>query len=185
MNDVLLVIDVLNDFMHDEGDTLLASFRSRAAGLRGALDAARAAAVPVVYVNDNFGDWSGDRAAAVRRALDGRGGDVISFVTPRDDEPLLLKPRYSAFDHTPLALLLEQLGAERLLLTGGSTEGCIVQSGIHARELGYKVTIVTSACATVDEERERVALRYAESVAGIFLEVGIDDALSPVGRDET
>ena len=54
-------------------------------------------------------------------------------------------------------------------VAGGSTEGCVVQSGIHARELGYKVTILTAACTTADEQRERTALAYAESVAGILL----------------
>jgi nicotinamidase-related amidase len=174
MKDVLLVIDVLNDFEHDEGERLLASFRSRASGLRRALEHARAVDVPVVYANDHYGDWSGDRTAIVERALNGRGGDVIAHVVPRDAEPLLLKARYSAFDHTALELLLEQLAPERLLLAGGSTEGCIVQSGIHARELGYKVTILTSACATADEERERTALRYAESVAGMFLAENVE-----------
>jgi len=165
MRDALLVIDVLNDFRHDGGDRLLASFRERASGLVSALDRARASRTPVVYVNDNYGDWSGDRAALLERA-------VISEIAPREDEPLIFKPRYSAFDHTPLELLLRELDVERLLLSGGSTEGCIVQSGIDARELGFKVTILTAACATVDAERETIALRYAESVAGIYLANG-------------
>jgi nicotinamidase-related amidase len=165
MRDALLVIDVLNDFRHDGGDRLLASFRGRASGLITALNHARANGIPVVYVNDNYGDWSGDRASLLARA-------VISELAPREDEPLIFKPRYSAFDHTALELLLRELGVERLLLAGGSTEGCIVQSGIDARELGFKVTILTAACATVDEEREEIALCYAESVAGIYLAGG-------------
>jgi nicotinamidase-related amidase len=162
MQDALLVIDALNDFRHRGGGRLLASFRARLAGFVAALDHARTNDMAVVYVNDNYGDWSGDRASLVARA-------VLSEIAPRADEPLIFKPRYSAFDHTPLELLLRELGVERLLLGGGSTEGCVVQSGIDARELGFKVTILTAACATVDEEREEIALRYAESVAGIYL----------------
>jgi nicotinamidase-related amidase len=172
MKDVLLVVDALNDFRHDEGDRLLASFRSRAGALRRALEDARGNGVPVVYVNDNYGDWSGDRASLLERARGGRGGDLIAGIAPRNTEPLLFKARYSAFDHTALPLLLRELGAERLLLAGGSTEGCIVQTGIDARELGLKVTILADACATVDEEREQIALRYAESVAGMFVDDG-------------
>jgi nicotinamidase-related amidase len=170
MEDALLVVDVLNDFRHVGGERLVASFEERAEGLRAALAHARASRIPVVYVNDNYGDWSGDRAALVERAARGEGGALVSAIAPRDDEPLIVKPRYSAFDHTPLELLLRELGAERLLLAGGSTEGCIVQTGIDARELGFKVTILTGACMTVDREKESIALRYAESVAGIFLE---------------
>jgi transposase-like protein len=42
----------------------------------------------------------------------------------------------------------------------------------HARELDLKATILASACATVDEELERLALNYAERVAGIRVEAG-------------
>jgi nicotinamidase-related amidase len=169
MKDVLVVVDVLNHFEHEDGERLLASFRERLPGLRDALEDARARGVPVVYVNDRHGSWSDDRAALVRRALAGRGGEDVAPVLPRDEEPLLLKSRYSGFDHTALSLLLEELGAERILLAGGSTEGCIVQTGIDARELGLKVTILTGACSTVDPEREQVALRYAREVAGMAL----------------
>jgi len=59
---------------------------------------------------------------------------------------------------------------ERLLLAGGATEACIVQSGIAARELGFKVTILAGACATIDETLEQISLRYAQEVAGIRVE---------------
>lgn len=38
---------------------------------------------------------------------------------------------------------------------------------LDAREHGWKVTILASACATTDEELERLALAYAEQVGGI------------------
>jgi nicotinamidase-related amidase len=170
MNDVLLVIDVFNDFGHKEGERLYASFAKRFDSLRMALERARNESVPIVYVNDHHGDWTADRQRLVERAIDGKAGRRMQALVPLDSEPLLVKARYSAFDHTPLDLLLDELNAERLLLVGGSTEGCIVQSGIYAREHGYKVTILTAACVTADEQREQTALAYAESVAGIVLE---------------
>ena len=169
MKDALLVIDVVGEFDHDDGDRLLASFRARLHGLRDTLTAARGRRTPVIYVNDRHGRWDGDAPGLVRAALDGPGGDVVAALAPEDGEPFILKPRYSAFDHTPLELLLRELEVERLLLMGGATEACIVQSGIDARELGFKVTIVAAACATIDEEVERISLRYAEEVAGIYV----------------
>jgi nicotinamidase-related amidase len=184
MNDVLLVIDVLNDFQHAEGERLHASFEERFDGLRKALERARADGVPVVFVNDHHGDGTTDRRRLVERAIAGRAGQRIRPLVPLDSEPLLVKTRYSAFDHTPLDLLLTELNAERLLLAGGSTEGCIVQSGIHAREHGYKVTILTAAFMTADEHREKTALTYAHSVSpGSFsTETGNPVAAGPVGR---
>lgn len=173
MRDVLVIIDLLNDFGHEDGDRLLRSFKERAPALRDALERARGSDVPVVYVNDRLGSWSGDRSEVIRRALEGQGGDEMEPVAPQEDEPLLLKARYSAFDHTALELLLRELEAERLLLAGGATEACVVQTGIDARELGFKVTILTAACWTIDEETEQVALRYAEDVAGIRLSADV------------
>ena len=71
---------------------------------------------------------------------------------------------------TPLKLVQRGLDVERLLLAGAATEGCVAQTAIDARELGFKVTILAGACATIDAELEQVSLRYAAEVAGIVVE---------------
>jgi nicotinamidase-related amidase len=106
----------------------------------------------------------------VRQALEGRGAELVEPVAPQDGDSFVVKPRYSAFDHTPLELILRDLEVERLLLAGASTEGCVAQTAIDARELGFKVTVLADACATVDERIERVALEYLEAVAGVRIE---------------
>ena len=88
----------------------------------------------------------------------------------------MFKPRYSAFDHTPVELILEADRVERVLLAGAATEGCIVQSAIDARELGLKATILGPACATADYELEQIALAYAAEVGGVRIATRLDDA---------
>jgi nicotinamidase-related amidase len=166
----LLLVDVLNDFEHEDGDALLASFRERQPCLRQALERARADDVPVAYAQDTHGVWSGDRAALVRRALRGRGGDLVEPVAPREDDVFVVKPRYSAFDLTPLELILGDLDVERILLAGMATEMCVAQTAIAARERGFKVTVLADACAAVDPHDERIALEYLERVVGVFVE---------------
>jgi nicotinamidase-related amidase len=124
----------------------------------------------VIYANDNFGIWDGDAPRLVREALDGRGGELVEAVAPRAGETSVVKPRYSGFDHTPLELILRELGVERLLLGGLSTEGCVAQTAIGARELGFKVTVLADACATTDEAVEGIAFDYLERVAGAIVE---------------
>ena len=169
MRDALLLVDVLNDFEHEDGEELLASFRERHAGFVEALEQARADGVPVLYANDNFGVWDGDAPRLVRQALEGRGGELVQAIAPRDGETFVVKPRYSGFDHTPLDLILNELEVERILLGGLSTEGCVAQTAIAARELGFKVSVLARACSTVDEQLERLALEYLEAVAGAFV----------------
>ena len=172
MRDALVLVDVVQTFEHEDGDRLLESFRSRHEGFVAALERARGDDVPVVYANDNFDVWDGDAPRLVRSALEGRGGELVEAIAPREGETFVVKSRYSAFDHTPLELILRELEVERLLVGGMSTEGCVAQTTIDARELGFKITVLAHACATVDERIEQVALEYLEKVAGAGIERG-------------
>jgi nicotinamidase-related amidase len=168
--DVLLVVDVFDDFRHDDAEALLASFRERGAAMKRAIELAREAGVPVIYVNDDRDRWDSDAPALAREAANGPGGEIIQELLPRQGDHVLLKHRYSAFDHTALELLLGAESAERVLLVGAATEGCVVQTALDAREHGLKATILADACATTDGELEATALRYAEDVGGIFVQ---------------
>ncbi len=170
MRDALLLVDLLNDFEHEDGERLLSSFRSRHEGMVRAFGRARSSDVPVIYANDNYGAWDGERSRLVRQALEGRGRDLLEALAPGDDDRFVVKPRYSAFDKTPLELILRELEIERLLLAGASTEGCVAQTAIDGRELGFKISVLADACATVDERVEKVALEYLESVVGVRIE---------------
>jgi nicotinamidase-related amidase len=165
--DVLLVIDVIDDFQHADGDRLLASFRERLPAMKETIARARAGGIPIVYVNDERGRWDSDAPALIRTVLESNhGADIVKSLAPRPGDHVLLKHRYSAFDHTPLDLLLEQLHVDRLVLIGSATEGCIVQTAIDAREHGLKTTIIADACASTDPELEAIARDYAEQVVG-------------------
>lgn len=165
--DAVLVIDVFADFDHEDAASLLASFRERAPRMAATVAAARDDGVPVVYVNDDRDRWDADAPALAREAAEGRGGDVVRPLLPQPGDRVLLKHRYSAFDHTALELLLESLSVERVVLVGTSTEGCVVQTALDAREHGLKATILAGACATTDARLEKTALRYAEDVGGV------------------
>ncbi len=170
MRDALLLVDVINDFEHEDGDALLESFRERQADLGAEIASARKR-IPIVYANDTRGRWDGDaRGFVANVCANGRAGPLIAEIAPQAGKAFVFKPRYSAFDHTPLSILLEELEIERLLLAGMATEMCVTQTAIAARELGYKVTVLAAACATVNPESEHVALTYLESVVGARIE---------------
>jgi nicotinamidase-related amidase len=134
-----------------------------------ALETFRATARPVVFANDTRGVWDGDVRSLVARALEGPGGRLLSGLAPTSGEAFVVKPRYSAFDLTPLPLILEQLRVEHLHLMGMATEMCVAQTAIDACERGYDVSVLTDACATVNEQNERIALDYLEGVVGVEL----------------
>jgi nicotinamidase-related amidase len=177
VNDALLLVDVLSDFSHDDGERLARSFADRLPALAAVVRDARRSDIPVVYANDHHGDWASDRASLIDRARRaGPPGDALETLLPRPGEPLLIKPRYSAFDHTAVEPLLHELGAERILLAGTALEMCVAQTAIDARELGLKVSVIVDACPPLDPQNADVALAYLERVAGAFLVRGDLDA---------
>ena len=123
----------------------------------------------MIYANDPAGAYDGDARRVVEAARAGPTGKLGDEILPEIGDRFIVKPRYSAFDSTPLLLILRDLDVERIVLAGMSTEGCVAQTAIDAREEGFKVTIVASACATVDPELERIALAYVERVAGAYV----------------
>ena len=172
MKDALRLVDVLNDFLHEDGEALLASFRDRQSALARAIADARGR-MPVVYANDMHDRWNSDAPGYVSEVCaNGLAGQQVAEIAPHAGDVFVFKPRYSAFDSTPLEILLEQLEAERILLAGMATEMCVTQTAIAARELGFKVTVLADCCATVDPELERISLQYLEAVVGARVQRG-------------
>ena len=133
----------------------------------------------MVYANDNEGVWDGDAPGLVRKAVEeGRGGELVAAIAPQAGDRFVVKPRYSAFDHTPLDIILRDLEVERILLAGTATEACVVQTAVDAREKGFKVSVLTDACSTTDERLERIALEYLEEVVGARLETAQSNSRS-------
>jgi nicotinamidase-related amidase len=167
----LLLVDVVKDFLHEDGDRLLESYRERHGALVAAVEAARGAGEGVAYANDNTGPWDSDAPRLVRDAVEkGKGGDLVAAIAPREGDTFVLKTGYSAFDETPLASLLRDgLGVDELTVAGTATEMCVFQTVQDALRLGFGVSVLADACATVEPEHERMALEFLERVEGVAI----------------
>jgi nicotinamidase-related amidase len=170
----LLLVDVIKDFRHEDGDRLLESYRARHVNLVTAIERARSSGEPVVYANDNARPWDSDAHGLIEEAVErGRAGELVAEVAPQESDVVVLKRRYSAFDDTPLASILrEDLEVDELLVAGTATEMCVFQTVTDALRLGFEVAVDADACATVDEQNERLALDYLHRVRGIELRAG-------------
>jgi nicotinamidase/pyrazinamidase len=162
----LLLVDVIKDFLHEDGDRLLESFRERHPALVAAIADARQAGERIVYANDATGTWSSDAPGLVRHAIErGKGGDLVAEVAPRDGDVVVLKRRYSAFDATPLqSILREDLDVTELAIAGTATEMCVFQTATDALRRGFRVSVLAGACATVDPKAEQLALEFLSRV---------------------
>ena len=163
---VLLLIDVINDMEFEGGDRLLAHALPMAERLAMLKRRARAAGIPAVYANDNFGRWKSDFASQVRHCTGDpvRGRPVARLLAPEPDDYYVLKPKHSAFFATPLETLLRYLGTTTLILTGLTTDICVLftAADVYLRDLHL---IVAEDCvAAIESEDHRQALEYMTRV---------------------
>lgn len=84
---------------------------------------------------------------------------VIDAIAPGEDEIVLPKTSSSVFISTNIDYVLRNLGVRSLMVAGCLTDQCIDSAVRDACDLGYLVTTVTDACATLSQERHDWSLR--------------------------
>jgi nicotinamidase-related amidase len=110
----VLVVDMLNSYQHPDAEVPVPNVEKIIEPLADLVRSARESDdVDLVYVNDNYGDFTAQFSDIVRAALDGARPDLVKPIVPGEDSRLLTKVRHSAFYSTPLAYLLGRLGTKR------------------------------------------------------------------------
>jgi len=158
----LIVIDMINTYDHADAELLLPSVTEVVPRVAALLERTRSRDVPVIYVNDNFGDWNSNRDELVKTALEGKYRHLVEPVAPKDDTLFVVKARHSIFYQTPLEYLLSQEGVERVVLTGQVTEQCILYSALDAYIRHFDVRVPRDAVAHIHEDLADAALRMME-----------------------
>ncbi len=133
------------------------------------MQAARAHGMPIVYANGSHRPGAEDRARtitdtdmSIRPWPDGPRrmnvtspaegsfeAQVIPELAPQPQDYIFPKRRWSAFAGTPLDLLLRELGADTILLAGGSTDVGVTATAYDAHDLGYNLVVLHDACQSV------------------------------------
>lgn len=133
----LLVIDVQADVVADahHRDAVVANINALVGN-------ARAAAVPVVWVQHN------DEGMTIGSPE----WELVSDLEPLPGEPLVNKQYRSSFESTELESVLLDLNAAELIVCGAQTNNCIRHTIHSALERGYDVTLVEDAHTTSDFE---------------------------------
>ena len=132
------------------------------------VEAARAAGVPVVFIQEVHKASMID----IGRELDGvegphcvegdDGTELASWLLPRSEEFLIRKRRYSAFFGTELEIVLKAYKAETLILIGGLTDVCIHYTFVDGHQHDYRVRVVQDAVGGSSEKAHNAALEAIE-----------------------
>ncbi|TCM14360.1 nicotinamidase-related amidase [Novosphingobium sp. PhB165] len=179
----LLIVDMINRFDFPGADIL----KPRALAIMPAIEMLirqfDALEWPVIYVNDNFGEWHSDRSVLIERALEG-GNQIARRLRPRDTDYFILKPQFSGFYATNLPVLLPKLGATRLVLTGIAADICILFTAADAHMRDYSLWVPANAVAAESEQRQNWALEIMKASMGARTDATAQLELSR-WRDET
>ncbi len=117
--------------------------------------------VPTIFVNDNFGFWNLSFRDLVEhiRSRDVLGRALLGAVEPEPGDHFVLKPKHSGFYSSSLDVLLAYLGTRRLLLTGVSTNSCVLFTANDAYMRDYEVVVPADCTAAETAAEHEWALR--------------------------
>ena len=162
----LLLIDVINDLEFSSGEALLKHALPVAERLAALKRRAKAAGVPVIYVNDNFGKWQSDFKSVLKHCLeeDVRGRPVAELLKPEEDDYFVLKPKHSGFFSTTLDTLLDYLQVKILILTGLTGDICVLFTANDAYMRDFHLLIPSDCVASADADENRHALEHMRRV---------------------
>jgi nicotinamidase-related amidase len=162
----ILLIDVINHFEFPDGKEMLVqalSIASRLARLKARM---RAAKIPIIYVNDNFGQWRSDLPKLLAYCLrpEAIGRRFVEQIQPAKDDYFVLKPRHSAFYQTPLEILLEHLRATSLILCGLATNSCVICTAHDAKMRNFGLFVPSDCSASLTAREHKQAIEHMKTM---------------------
>jgi nicotinamidase-related amidase len=162
----LLLIDVINDMDFEGSEPLVRQAVPMARRIAALKQRAKAAGVPTVYVNDNFGRWQSDFRSVVRHCLEDGvpGEETARILKPEDDDYFVLKPKHSAFYATTLDTLLAYLGTNTVILAGIAGNICILFSANDAYMRDLNLVVPADCVISNTPEENEHALKQMRTI---------------------
>jgi nicotinamidase-related amidase len=182
----LIVVDIQASTFIDASEVRsidnMPGFADRMLAARDAIDAARGAGIPVIFIQEVHHPSGVDFG----RELDGdedvhclednpKTALAVEQMDVREWDHVIRKRRYSAFYGTDLEILLKGLGADTLILVGGLTDVCVHYTFVDAHQGDYFCRVIEECVAGSSTEAHDAALRAME-----YLQTGAVRALDEV-----
>jgi len=163
----LVIIDMINDLEGVDGaNELLKKGLVAARRIATLKKKLKAKQVPVIYANDNFGQWRSDFGYLLRHCLEEetRGRPLVELLLPEKDDYFVLKPMHSAFYSTTLETLLSRLGTKNLILAGMTANQCVLFTANDAHMRGFHVAVPRDCLVARNAREEAMALFHFRQI---------------------
>lgn len=162
----VVVIDLQNEYL-PTGKLPLSGIEAAVGNAAKVIADARAQGMPVIHVRHEFAH---DEMAVFVPGSD--GVQIQSAVAPQPGEPVVLKNYPNSFRDTNLKQLLDERDIEELVVVGAMSHMCVDAGVRAAADMGYSVTVIHDACATLDLEFGGVQVPAAQVHAVMMAALG-------------
>lgn len=157
----LVVIDVQNEYVTGDLPIEYPDVQTSLANIGRAMDAARAAGVPVVVVQNLA------PATSPLFARGSAGAQLHPVVASREHDHYVEKSLPSAFAQTDLADWLASRNVDTLTIVGYMTHNCDASTAFEATHRGLKVEFLVDATGSVPYEND-AGFASAEDIHRVF-----------------
>lgn len=163
----LLIVDLISDFSFKDGDKLFPQAVAAAENVKRLKKRAKESGVPVIYVNDNYGRWNDDFAGYTSyiRENSEMGRELLRLIEPEEGDHFILKPQRSGFYATALGVLLLSMNVSNVVVTGVTTDICVLFTAHDAYMRGYHVNVPADCTGAVERRHHDQALDLLARVA--------------------
>ena len=155
----LIVVDLQNEYL-PTGKLPLTGIEAAAANAARVIAYARQQGMPVFHIRHEFAN---NEAPVFVPGTD--GVNIQASVAPASGEPVIVKNHINAFRETDLKQQLDARGVEEVIVVGAMSHMCIDAVVRAAADMGYAVTVLHDACATLDLEFNGVTVPAAQAHA--------------------
>lgn len=181
-NTMFLVLDMINDIVHENGPgkkgygPILAR-RNIIANTAAALVKARAAGVKIGYVRVGFSAdyrecppnsklFQGAQKAGLFK-LGTWGTEVHPALAPRPADHDIVKHRVSPFFGTVLEPILGANSVRKLVLAGVSTSGAVLSAAKEGHDRDYDIVVLDDCCCALSDEQHNAVIEQLQRIATV------------------
>ena len=172
----LLVIDLIEGFVAQDGPFYTPGIENTCQNVRILMDAFRKHNFPIAHTTVEYqengldGGIFVEKIPALRKLVKGSRWTQFSDRVAPDSRGIIVSKRYaSAFFGTHLAASLTAQRVDSLVIVGVSTSGCVRASVVDALQYGYRTIVVADCVIDVDQESHRSNLRDIQRKYGEVL----------------
>jgi nicotinamidase-related amidase len=180
----LLIIDMQEDIVGMREAT-----RATVPHLRAVLDAFRKKGLPVFHIIRTYRrDWSDVELPRVAefqergpRVIENTpGARIVSQLSPREGEFVVVKKRWSAFFMTELPLLLARVGVGSVVIGGTQTPNCVRSTAFDAISHDLETFVLSDGTSAASPQIHEANLLDMRNI-GIRL-LSCDEAVAMAGK---